>query len=317
MENGIVNVAAALPPAEFDIHVTCLARGGEFLERFPYPANVRILGKNEGFSPSTVTSLSRNIRDLSPHILHTHNLGPLLYTALAAPLPTPVLHGEHAQFTPSELAPHRLLLRRLLYRRATRVHTVSQSLRDFLIQQRFPAPKIDVVVNGVDTTRFQPASRDTSRHEVGLPLDATLIGLVGRFGPFKRHADLILAFEQLAPSHPTLALLFVGAGGPMEEPTRHLAANSPFASRIHFAGLQRDPRPWIRSMDLLVIPSVNEGLSNALIESMACGVPALAARESLPALGAAARHTIVSRFSFPSMADGYTRLYRQLSPAIP
>jgi hypothetical protein len=70
-------------------------------------------------------------------------------------------------------------------------------------------------------------------------------------------------------------------------------------------------------MDLLVIPSVNEGLSNALIESMACGVPALAARESLPALGAAARHTIVSRFSFPSMADGYTRLYRQLSPAIP
>ena len=347
MENGIVNVSAALAPAEFDLHVCCLSRGGEFVQRFPKPENVHILGKKEGFSPATAAALSRHIRKLGPDLVHTHNLGPLIYTALAFP-PAPILHGEHAELTPSELAPHRLLIRRLLYRRVRRVHAVSAALRESLIRLRLPAEKIEVIVNGVDTARFHPGSRESARRETGLPLDATLLGLVGRFGAFKRHLEMIDAFEQLAPAHPALALLFTGAGGPLEPAVRRRAASSPFASRIHFAGFQLDPRPWYRSLDLLVVPSVNEGLSNALLEAMASGIPALAhiacgngdvirdsengflrdisnpdlLRETLnsilstpgtlAAIGQAARQTVESRFAFSTMVEGYARLYRQL-----
>jgi glycosyltransferase involved in cell wall biosynthesis len=348
MENGVVNVSAALSPAEFEVHACCLARGGEFVRRFPNPRYVHVIGKDDGFSLSAVAALSRQIHRLSPDIIHTHNLGPLIYTALAAPS-VPILHGEHAELTASELRPHRRLIRRLLYRRARRVHTVSHSLRESLIRQGFPAEKIEVIVNGVDTARFQPGSREEARRQTGLPLDATLLGLVGRFGPFKRHAGLIEAFERLAPSHPALALLFAGGGGPLEQPTRLRAASSPFASRIHFAGFQLNPCPWYRALDLLVIPSVNEGLSNALLEAMASGIPALAHTAcgnrdviqdsangylrdlasteqlldslgrilaepgALPALGRAARLTIESGFAFPGMVAGYERLYRRLA----
>lgn len=344
MENGIVNVSAALSPDDFDIRVCCLSRGGEFVRRFPNPDRVHVLGKKEGFSPSTVAALSRHIRGLSPGIIHTHNLGPLIYTALAAPA-APIVHGEHAELTPSELAPHRRLLRRWLYGRVRRVHTVSNSLRESLVRQGLPGNRIDVIVNGVDTTRFQAGPQEEARRETGLPAGATIVGLVGRFGPFKRHAELLAAFEQLAPAHPSLALLFIGGGGPLEADTRARATASPFASRIHFAGFQIDPRPWIRSLDLLVLPSVNEGLSNALLEAMASGIPALAHTAcgngdvirdnangylrdlstpdrlrdalasilaepaSLPPLGKSARLTVEERFSFPAMVEGYRRLY--------
>jgi glycosyltransferase involved in cell wall biosynthesis len=348
MENGIVNVSTALSGSEFEIHVCCLARAGEFLRRFPDPSRVAVLGKRDGFSLATAGALAAHIRRLSPDIIHTHNLGPLIYTALAAPFGRRcrIVHGEHAELTPSELAPHRRLIRRLLYRRVDRVHTVSHSLRESLVRQGFRADRIEVIANGVDTARFQPGSMEEARRETGLPLDATILGLVGRFGAFKRHAELIQAFEQLAPVDPGLALLFAGGGGPHEQATRARAAASPFASRIHFAGFQEDPRPWYRALDLLVIPSVNEGLSNALLEAMASGVPplghtacgngeviedsvngylrdlgsvdrlrdalshALASRNALASLGEAARRTVEARYSLPEMVAGYRRLYR-------
>ena len=352
MENGVLNISAALSPEEFEVHICCLARAGEFARRFSSPNRIQVLGKKEGFSPSAVTALSRHIRALSPDIIHTHNFGPLIYTLLAAPgAGSRILHGEHAELTASELAPHRRLMRRALYRRVRRIHTVSASLRDSLIRHGFAVGKIDVIANGVDTARFQPGPRDEARRKTDLPLDATLIGLVGRFGPYKRHAALIDAFEQLARGHPRLALLFVGSGGPLEEDTRRRAAASAFAPRIHFAGLQADLPPWYRALDLLVIPSVNEGLSNALLEAMACGIPALGhtacgnqdvladasngflrdlstperIRDALaailpssatfPALGAAARATVETRFAFPAMVAGYERLYRQIAGA--
>ena len=351
MENGIVNVSNALSTEDFEVHACCLARGGEFVARFPDAGRrVHVLGKKEGFSPATVAALAGHIRRLSPDIIHTHNLGPLIYTVLAAPAAgSRIVHGEHAELTASELAPHRRLIRLLFYRCVRRVHTVSYSLRESLIRQGFPARKIEVIINGVDTARFQPGSREEARRSMGLPVHGSILGLVGRFGPFKRHAELIEAFEQLAPLHPSLNLLFVGGGGPLEEATRRRAATGPFASRIHFAGFQLDPRPWYRSLDLLVLPSVNEGLSNVLIEAMACGIPTLghtacgnaeviqdsangflrdlstpdrlhdaiarilAARDTLPALGRAARLTIETSFSFPGMVAGYEWLYRQMA----
>jgi len=350
MENGVVNVSRALEQRGFEFHACCLSRAGKFAERFPNPGRVHVLGKTEGFSLRTIRALAACIRGVAPDVIHTHNFGPLIYTALAAPgRKNRILHGEHAELTPAELAPRRKLLRKFLYHRVARVHAVSPSLRDKLISQGFPAKKIRLVVNGVDCAQFVPGPRGEARAATGLPPEAVVLGLVGRFGEFKRHTEMIAAFERLPADGRDLRLVFIGSGGPLESSVRERAAASPCASRIQIAGFQEDPRPWYRSLDLLVLPSVNEGLSNALLEAMACGVPALAhaacgnadvitdsangflrdlgspealdialaealrSPNRLPALGQAARATAEAGFSIEATVAGYERLYRDLA----
>jgi glycosyltransferase involved in cell wall biosynthesis len=181
--------------------------------------------------------------------------------------------------SPAELKPHRLAIRRFLYRFAKRIHTVSRGQKDELVDLGFPAQRIEAVINGVDTMRFRPAQdRATARSAFDIPESATVIGMVGRFGEFKRHDALISAFEQAALQHPNAYLLLPGAGGPKEKATRERVASSEFRSRMMLPGFLQDPRPAYQAMDLLVVPSVNEGLSNAALEAMASGVPVLAHR---------------------------------------
>jgi glycosyltransferase involved in cell wall biosynthesis len=277
MENGVVNLANGLPEDRFATDVCCLEREGAFVARLSRQVSTFVLQKKAGFTPGAAARLSEIIRERRPHILHTHNLGPLIYAALATwgGWKTPILHGEHAQLATDELTFRRLWQRRILFHCTRRVHTVSQSLKQDLIAAGLPGARIEVLLNGVDTARFVPGDRMEARKIAGLPPDAFVFGMVGRFGPFKRHDLMIDAFEQLAPGQPHAHLLIVGGGGPEEERIRVRAAASAVAERIHLIGYQQDTAPFYRAMDMLVVPSTNEGLSNAVLEAMASGVPAL------------------------------------------
>src|SRR5581483_1128391 len=278
MENGLVNVARKLDPQRFKIHVACLDRRGKFAERLPSPPdNVIVLGKKGAFSWQIVRQLRTAIRRINPGCIHTHNLGPLIYTSLASTFghDRPILHGEHSQLTSEEQGFKRLWQRRILYHACSRVHTVSETLRQQLIQFGFPVAKIDVVENGVDTDRFVPAEQTSARALINMPRDVVVLGIVGRFGAFKGHMVLIEAFERLAIERKDLHLLIVGGGGSEENAIRKRVEASEQTNRIHLTGFQEHPERFYQAIDLLVVPSTNEGMSNAVLEAMACGVPAL------------------------------------------
>lgn len=351
MENGVVNVANGLNVEEFDVQVCCLNRAGEFAARLRRPESVRVLGKPPGFSWRAALGLARLIAQVRPHVLHTHNLGPLIYGGLASGFGARcvVLHGEHSLLPPDDREPRRLRQRRWFYRACRRIHTVSAGSRDELVGLGFPGEKITVLLNGVDTERFCPASRAEARAKIALPGNALVLGIAGRFGPFKQHALLLEAFDRLAAQRPELHLLVVGDGGSERERVMTLARSSPAASRIHLAGLQHDLPPYYQAMDLLVVPSFNEGLSNVVLEAMACGVPALthslpghaeviehgvdgwlaelssaaklgqelekllADRARLAKMGNVARSTVARRFSLGQMIANYASLYRELA----
>jgi glycosyltransferase involved in cell wall biosynthesis len=278
MENGVVNLANAFGTRGWNIHVACLEKRGAFTQRLTHPERVTDHGKSGGFTPRVILSLARLICDLRPDVVHSHNLGPLIYGSLATlgGHRGTLLQGEHSLLTDEERTPRRIRQRRWLYRTCRAVHTVSRTMRTQLTDLGFSAEKITVVANGVDTTHFTAGIRQEARATLQLPADALVIGLVGRFGPFKRHALLIEAFNGIARQFPAAHLLLVGGGGSEEEPVRTHAAAIPAGGRIHFTGFQNDPRPSYHALDLLVIPSVNEGLSNAALEAMSCGVPVLA-----------------------------------------
>lgn len=345
MENGVCNIAAGLSVRGIETHVACLERRGAFASRLPVPENVHLLGKRNGFSIRAALLLAKVLRRTSATLVHTHNLGPLIYASLATlgGRTHPIVHGEHALLAPWELEPRRIRQRARLYGHCRAVHTVSDSQLGELIRLGLDHPGLTAIANGVDTTRFSPGDSAAAKARLELPADALVIGLVGRFGPFKRHDALIEAYEKISPSFPTLHVIFIGAGGSEETRIRAMASTHP---RIHFTGFQDDPAPLYRALDLIVIPSVNEGMSNAALEAMACCVPVLGnlgcgheqiivsgrdgvladlstpqnisteiARllESPPRLvdmGRAARLTVTGKFPLTAMLDRYEQLYR-------
>lgn len=280
LENGIVNMASHLDPSRFRLSILCLERAGEFAGRLPKNTAMVVLNKPPGISISTALKLRKALRNLNPDVIHTHGLGPLIYTVAATRFynsPPPILHGEHRELMPHEQTRFKLLLRRVLFRRCAAVHTVSEALRQHFLKFAFPNNRLIAIPNGVDSNRFRPADKSETRRRLDLPEDATILGMIANFRPEKGHIRLIQGFNQIAGEFPNLQLLLVGAG-PMAEQIKTEAKSSPFAGRIRFAGHQPEPLPWYQAMNLLIIPSSAEGLSNAALEAMACEIPVLASK---------------------------------------
>lgn len=276
MEAQLVSLMNRLDPEAFRFHVVCLRHEGVHAARLREGIRVTALKKAEGFQWQAVRQLKAILQE-GYDLIHTHNWGPLVYAALASRggKVTPILHGEHAQLNVSELAWKKLWLRKLLYRACAGVHTVSAGQKDELLACGLKHHRLLALINGVDTHRFRPAVKEEARQWIRLPVEARVLGIVARFGSFKRHAALVEAFERVAGANPDLHLLMVGEGGPEKEAVTKQVAASPFSSRIIMAGYQTDPVPWYQAMDALMVPSSNEGLSNATLEAMASGVPVL------------------------------------------
>ena len=351
MENGICNLATALARRGITTHVACLERSGPFATRLPHPDCVDVLGKQNGFSVVAALNLFRTIHRHKPHIVHTHNLGPLIYGALATVggrFPA-LLHGEHSLLAPWELTPKRLRQRRLFYKACRAIHTVSEAQREELIRLGFAADCIQSIPNGVDTSKFQPADRSAARRFLSLPENVPSIGLAARFGPHKGHRVMLEAFVHAAAAIPSAVLVLLGGGGSEEADILQLIADHPFRSRIHVLGFRDDLEKCYPALDLVAVPSTNEGMSNVALEAMACGIAVLANTgagndaiiddgkngwiadlrdpatlgamlveklsdpTSLRMMGEKARHAVESRFSLVHMVDAYEQLYRRLA----
>lgn len=278
MENIMVQVLNRLDPERFDATVCCLSRAGPFAERLPKSVRCVVLGKAPGFQWQTVRDLKGLMRD-GFDVVHTHHLGGLIYASLAKPWPRGprLVHSEHILLEGWELAPKRVWQRRLLYRRASCVFTVSTQQLQQLQSHGLRHRTMFTLHNGVDSQRFHPPSQTKPeiRRALGLDPNAFWIGKVARFATMKRHLDLVEAFELAAVNVPSMRLLLVGDGGSEKEKVLDRIAASPARDRIHWAGMQQDPVPWYQAMDALVIASATEGLPNAALEAMACGLPVL------------------------------------------
>ena len=174
MENGVCNIANGLHARGVETHVACLERAGAFATRIPGGETVHLLRKSSGFSPRAVWNLARLLGRLRPSLLHTHNLGPLIYAGLATlgGRMRRILHGEHSQLAPWELEPRRIHQRSRLYGACRAIHTVSRGQLTELVQLGFPAAKITSLPNGVDTVRFTKGDRLLAKQQFGIPTDA-------------------------------------------------------------------------------------------------------------------------------------------------
>jgi glycosyltransferase involved in cell wall biosynthesis len=234
---------------------------------------------------------------------------------------------------------------RYLYNRAVdAVIAISQGVRAALLQAGVHADRIRVVPSGVDppTLAATPAARTTTRTAWGAADGDVVVMLPGVLEPRKGHTVLLAAAARLASAAPAIRYVFCG-DGTQRDALRTAAA--PVTDAVRFAGFQGDMAPCFAAADVVVLPSLKEGLGVAALEAMAAGRPVVASRvgglaeavadgetgllvppgddEALAAaihrlardpamrarLGEAGRARVLARFTTAHMADGTLACY--------
>ncbi len=284
-EFGILKLMAGLGNDGFD-HRICATRRAEpdFVQAYSLENVLSVAGTHrEGFQ-FPFFRLRRIFRQYRPHIVHTRNWGAVeaIVAARLAGVPV-VVHSEHG-YEVSNLRglPHRQrIFRRLTYSAADMVFTVTRELRDYHARQAWMRPeRISVIFNGVDTRRFSPCSetRVRLRKEFGFADECLVVGSVGRLVPIKDYPTLLNAAEQLLHRGINLYVLLVGKGPLLESLQRQVQNSRLLSGRVLFTGASDRVPELLNAMDVFVLPSLGEGMSNTLLEAMACGLPLVATR---------------------------------------
>jgi glycosyltransferase involved in cell wall biosynthesis len=135
--------------------------------------------------------------------------------------------------------------------------------------------RIIVLPQGVDTTKFAPGlPTDQVRRELGIPRGTPVVLFVGNLYPRKGVHYLLEASEAVLARHPEAIFVLAGTG-PSEKALRERARRADPA-RFRFVGFRQDIPQLLNIAEVLVLPSLREGLPQVILEAYACGVPVIA-----------------------------------------
>ncbi len=382
MENGVVNLVNGLPAGRFEHHIACLLRSGPLAGRIKRRAGITELraGRHD---PTATWRLARAIARYRPHVIHARNWNCWPDAAVARFVAGcgHLIWSIHGWTTDQRMSPTRALACRQLARWTDRLCAVCRDAAErFAAETGIPAGRFEVLYNGVDAERFRPlsaAARAAMRAASGWPADAVVIGAVGRLDPIKNYELLIEAIARVVqrpnaepeagngrpgPTRPGsvsagascergnggVILAFVG-DGPEEPRLREAAARTGTDANVRFLGRRADVPSLVGAFDVFALTSRREGMSNAILEAMACGLPVVATRvggnaemvvdgqtglliqsgdaEGLAAalqrliarpderalMGAAGRRRVEAFFTLQSMMERYADLYERMS----
>jgi len=358
LENGLVNLINHIPPERYRHAIICLKGYSDFHKRIArQDVEIVALDKREGHDPALYLNLFKTIRRLQPDIVHTRNLAALEGQIIAALAQVRArVHGEHGRDIFDLHGKNRKynLLRKAIRPFVGHYIAVSKDLEGWLAETVGAAPsRVSHIYNGVNSVRFHP--RSTRRADIGpdgfFTDDAFVICSVGRMVAVKDYASLVRAFLIMLEQHPEsrkrLRLLIVGEGHARQECLDMLRAAGA-ESLAWLPGERSDIPELMRCMDLFVLPSLGEGISNTILEAMSCALPVVATRvggnielvqegytgelvppaeptvlagtllnyfnnpDLLSSQGQAARQQIENNFSMEAMTQGYLTVYDKI-----
>jgi sugar transferase (PEP-CTERM/EpsH1 system associated) len=353
LENGVVNLINHLPADAYRHVVIALTEVTDFRQRLRRSdVDCVALHKAPGHGARLYPRLWRLLRQLRPAIVHTRNLAALEMQPAAWAAGVPVrVHGEHGRDVEDldGLSVRHQRIRRLYAPFVQRHIALSRDLQDYLVQRvGIAAERIDQIYNGVDDLRFQPAP-EGPRDRDAMPFGGAHIvfGTVGRMQTVKHQGLLARAFVQLLQRAPALrdrARLVMLGDGPLRPVVQAQMADAGLADLAWLPGERSDVPALMQAMDVFVLPSLAEGISNTILEAMACGLPVVAtavggnpelvahertgllvASDDADAMaqalrqlvdaplrlryGAAARAEVEQRFSLQAMVSAYQGVY--------
>lgn len=292
-ERQFVSLGLALEPSRFAVHFGCLRRSGPLVEEIA-AHGIPVLDYNVWTfrHPRAVSAQLRLARDIQRYrvrIVHTYG-----FAANVFAIPAAKLAGARVVASIRDigvyLSPQQQFAQRLICRFADRILVNAAAIRDWLVAGGLDERRITVIPNGIDLARFEKRPRTGSLHrEFGFPNDAPLIGVVGRVTRLKGIEDFLSAAAIVAGRFPTACFLVIGDGFTVrgrtvvpdddyQEQLKRQAKQIGLQDRLVFTGFRADVERVLPELSVSVLPSLSEGLSNSLLESMAAGAAVVATR---------------------------------------
>lgn len=285
LENGVVNLLNRMAAERYRHAVISLTDATEFRRRVLRDDVEFIeMHKTPGHGVKLFPRLFRLFRRINPAIVHTRNLAALEASVPAWIAGVPLrVHGEHGRDVGDLDGSNRT------YRLVRRVHrpfvshyvAVSSDLEKYLLDTiGISSTRVTRIVNGVDTAAFAPAA--VRAPASGCPfVDPALwlCGTVGRLQPVKNQALLAKAFVRALERAPALRgrlrLIVVGEG-PTRAELVDILSRAGVLDLAWLPGARNDVADVLRALDVFVLPSLAEGISNTILEAMASGLPVIA-----------------------------------------
>jgi glycosyltransferase involved in cell wall biosynthesis len=233
-------------------------------------------------SPAALSRARDCIRRFQPDILHNHLLRAELYGGSAARLAgVPVI--LNTAYAIGSFRRHKKrrtdnLLDRICYRLATHTLTVSEAVRRDVIQRKLkPADVVHTIHTGIDFNASLPNKSETKRirRHWQIPPQAPLILTVARLS-YEKGVDILLqAAETVAGWHPDAHFVVVG-DGPLRNTLEQQVRSANLQQNVHLVGFRADVDHCLAAADLFVMPSLMEGMPNALLEAYRAKLPVIA-----------------------------------------
>lgn len=266
----------------FDIELICLrqsewARG----EGRTLPCRIEVFEIGGLKRPGTHRNawrLVRHLRERRPAVVHTFfpisNIVGVLCARLAG---VPQIISSRRDYG-EWMLPHYLAATRFANRFITQIVTNSHQVKRLTVDvEHVPADKITVIYNGIDLDALErQAPNHALRESLGIAAGRKVVGLIANYRPMKRQDTLVRAARLIADHRDDIDFVLVGRNAVPGDPrgtVERLASDLGLAQRVHFTHAEGNVKDFLSILDIGVNCSEGEGLSNAIMEYMAYGIP--------------------------------------------
>ena len=351
LENGLVNLINSTREMEIQHIVICITEFTDFRERIlDDSVEIYSLNKQVGKDLKFYLRLWKLLRKLRPDVVHTRNLAALECSVFAKLCKVPAtIHSEHGWVMDDVYGKNYKYksLRKICDCFINHYIALSKDIEKWLINYiGISANKVNQIYNGVNTDQFKPYSSSEARAE---NTEHYRLVTVGRLDPIKNQEVLIEALSLIKNNNfdlfKKLELKIIGDGPDkkklIEQIKQHKLENT-----VQLLGSKNNVNEYLQRADIFILPSINEGISNTLLEAMACELPVIAAHvggnpeividgktgllveqsdaqlfaekilflcnnpEHINSYGLAARNHVVKNYSLKKMSRDYIETYK-------
>jgi len=286
-EMGVVRLIQSFSEDYFSHSVCSISSNISMKELLPDRINCYSLGIN-GASYTAFLSLFKLLKKTKTEIAHVNNLAPWFDVAFASRLAgckcIETFHGIEDNLI--KFSFKRRMFLRLASQYTSSITAVAESARDLLVElSGIKRHQIKVLPNGIDIDYYKANSSDDEkiklRISLNLPENGFLIGCVAALRPVKDHKGLIEAFAMVISNKRPIGtnkgiyLILVG-DGPLAPELKNLSKQLHVEDKIIFMGRRNDVNKILQALDAFILNSKTEGMSYAILEAMASGLPIVA-----------------------------------------